>query len=55
MRHNITSGLLRNVLETLSLPILEGSEEDIVLEDLLYIGSYNWVDSVRPTIVVPGQ
>lgn len=53
--YNPTSGLLEGVLETLSPPILDGSEKDAVLEDLLYIGSYNWVDSPDPTIVVPGS
>ena len=54
-KHNPTSGLLEDVVETLSPPILEGSEGDVVPEDLAYIGSYNWVDSPNPTIVVPGQ
>ena len=53
-KYNPTSGLLKDVLETISPPILEGSEGDIVLDDLVYIGSYNWVDSPEPTIVVPG-
>ena len=50
-----TSSLPEGVLETIPLPTLEGSEEDIVPKDLIYIGSYNWVDSPKPTIVVPGQ
>ena len=53
--HDPTSGLLKGVLEALSPPILEGSERDIIPEDLAYIGSYNWVDSPKPTIIVPGQ
>ena len=54
-KRNPTSGLLKDVLETLSPPVLEGSERDIVPKDLVYIGSYNWVDSPNPTIIVPGQ
>ena len=50
-----TSSLPEGVLETIPLPTLEGSEEDIAPKDLVYIGSYNWVDSPKPTIVVPGQ
>ena len=42
-KHNPISGLPKDVLETLSTPTLEGSEGDIVPEDLVYIGSYNWV------------
>ena len=54
-KHDPTSGLLKGVLETIPPPVLEGSERDIEPEDLVYIGSYNWVDSQQPTIVVPGQ
>lgn len=54
-KNDPTSGLLKEVLETVSLPTLEGYERDIVPEDLVYIGSYNWVDSPKPTIIVPGQ
>ena len=54
-KRNPISGLQKEVLETLSPPVLEGSERDIVPEGLVYIGSYNWVDSPSPTIIVPGQ
>lgn len=30
------------------------SEDRISIEDMTYIGSYSWVDSTEPTIVVPG-
>ena len=53
--HDPTSGLLKGVVETIPPPILDGSEEHIVPEDLMYIGSYNWVDSPNPTMIVPGQ
>lgn len=49
------SGLPQGALETIPPFILEGSERDVVPENLVYIGSYNWVDSPNPTIVVPGQ
>ncbi|KAL6303150.1 hypothetical protein BKA93DRAFT_886705 [Sparassis latifolia] len=29
--------------------------EDIAIKDVAYLGSYNWLDSVEPTIVVPGS
>ena len=53
-KYNPTSGLLKDVLETISPPVLEGSEKDVVPEDVVYIGSYNWVNSPTPTIIVPG-
>lgn len=31
------------------------SSGDISLQDVQYIGSYNWVDSRQPTIIVPGR
>ena len=54
-KHNPTEGLIEAVLETLSLPTLEGFERDIVPKDVVYLGSYNWVESQNPTIIVPGQ
>jgi len=53
-KHDPTSGLLKDVLETFSPPVLEGSERYVVPEDLVYIGSYNWVETPNPTIIVPG-
>ena len=47
--------LQKVVLGTLHRPILDGSEADIVLKSLEYIGSYNWDKSPNPTIIVPGQ
>jgi len=54
-KYNPSSGLIKVVLETLSPPTLDGSERAIVLKDVVYIGSYNWVNSPNPTIVVPGS
>lgn len=53
-KYKPTSGLLEGVVETLSPPILDGSEKDVAPEDVVYIGSYNWVDRRNPTIIVPG-
>lgn len=54
-KYNPTSSLVKGVVEILSPPTLDGSEMDAVPEDLVYIGSYNWVHLPSPTIVVPGQ
>ncbi|OCH92808.1 hypothetical protein OBBRIDRAFT_790819 [Obba rivulosa] len=52
----------RDLLEGLSvtpLQVLEKPKEmvgqDIQLKDFQYIGSYNWTNSERPTIIVPGS
>ena len=47
--------LIKQPLETVSHPALQGTEEHIVPKGLKYIGSYNWIDAPTPTIVVPGQ
>lgn len=30
-------------------------DEDLRIDDCEYVASYNWADSVRPTIMVPGK
>ena len=47
--------LIKQPLETVSPPALQGTERHIVPKDLKYIGSYNWIDAPTPTIIVPGQ
>lgn len=51
----IFQDLIKQPLETVSHPALQGTEGHIVPKDLEYIGSYNWIDAPRPTIIVPGQ
>ena len=52
-KYDPSSGFTEPALGTLSPPTPEGP--DIVLGAVDYLGSYNWVDSEDPTIVVPGQ
>lgn len=47
--------LIKSPLETISPPVLQGTEGHIVPKHLRYIGSYNWIDAPTPTIIVPGQ
>lgn len=47
--------LIKQPLETISHPALQGTEGHIVPQGLKYIGSYNWIDVPTPTIIVPGQ
>ncbi|KZT66220.1 hypothetical protein DAEQUDRAFT_479255 [Daedalea quercina L-15889] len=51
-RHN---GLVATPLKVLERPVI-GVDPDhrVSIENMTYIGSYSWVDSVEPTIVVPG-
>jgi hypothetical protein len=47
-------GLRTEPLSTISKPADESNGKDIVIKDLTYLGSYNWVDAKQPTILVPG-
>ncbi|KAF9464193.1 hypothetical protein BDZ94DRAFT_525066 [Collybia nuda] len=51
----ITEGLLATALRT--IPRLEKSsdEKEVKITNFECIGSYNWVDSPSPTIIVPGS
>ena len=41
----------------MSKPVLNhrSPEQDIQPKNLTYIGSYNWIESTVPTIIVPGE
>lgn len=47
-------GLVKQPLVTVSSPALQGIEGCIVPKGLRYIGSYNWVETPAPTVVVLG-
>jgi hypothetical protein len=42
------------VIETILTPPRPSTVEDIPIENVQYVSSYNWVDKEQPTIVVPG-
>jgi hypothetical protein len=42
------------VIETIPAPPRPSPPEDIPIENVQYVASYNWVDSEQPTVVVPG-
>ncbi|KAI0738863.1 hypothetical protein C8Q80DRAFT_1113204 [Daedaleopsis nitida] len=56
---DVTEGLLPEPLQTLSIPTTSSTDEDpsvpLKLENFTCIGSYNWMDSPHPTILVPGS
>ncbi|KAF9805023.1 hypothetical protein IEO21_09222 [Rhodonia placenta] len=51
----ITDGLAGRPIKTLCKPEPESAGADVVLKDLTYLGSYNWTNSKKPTIIVPGS
>ena len=42
------------VIETIPLPPRPSALEDVPIENVQYVASYNWADKEEPTIVVPG-
>ncbi|RDX48823.1 hypothetical protein OH76DRAFT_630773 [Lentinus brumalis] len=53
---DLMEGLGRDAVRTLSKPSVDSSKGDPVKpEDVQYLGSYNWVEEVQPTIIVPGS
>ncbi|KAH9973930.1 hypothetical protein BJV74DRAFT_782643 [Russula compacta] len=43
------------IIETITHPGHSSVPEDIPIENVQYVTSYNWVDKEKPTIVVPGS
>lgn len=54
---DILEGLLPSPLQTVAKPSdsTDIDREGIKVKDLKYVGSYNWVESKQPTIIVPGS
>ncbi|KAI9450773.1 hypothetical protein BJY52DRAFT_1125724 [Lactarius psammicola] len=53
---NIKEGLdTSEVIETVPQPTRASAPEDFPIENVKYVASYNWVDTEKPTIVVPGS
>ncbi|TBU37634.1 anthranilate phosphoribosyltransferase [Dichomitus squalens] len=54
---DVTEGLLSEPLRRFTLPSVprDGTAPSIQPENFKYLGSYNWLDSPNPTILVPGS
>ena len=54
---DLYEGLNKESTEVMSKPVLNhrSPEQDIQPKNLTYIGSYNWIESTVPTIIVPGE
>ncbi|KAH9175674.1 hypothetical protein EDB89DRAFT_1903787 [Lactarius sanguifluus] len=53
---NIKQGLdTSKIIETIPQPTRASAPEDLPIENVKYVASYNWVDTDKPTIVVPGS
>lgn len=51
---DIYTGLAKACLDTLIRPEGDSDGEDIVVSNVRYLASYNWIEARRPTIIVPG-
>ncbi|KAK7689954.1 hypothetical protein QCA50_006594 [Cerrena zonata] len=52
-KRDLLEGLLPGLLNNIGQPVASAVSVDI--EDLQCIGSYNWVNNTKPTIIVPGS
>jgi len=50
----VSDGLLSKPVQTIGRPDVDPEAVGISITNLEYIGSYNWVKTSSPTIVVPG-
>jgi hypothetical protein len=50
-------GLVPSPIRSVARPrtSADTDENEIRVKDLEYIGSYNWVEAQKPTIIVPGK
>ena len=55
---DVAEGLLSEPLKRFALPLVPdftaSSRSHINVKNFRYLGSYNWLDAPRPTILVPG-
>ncbi|KAH9960101.1 hypothetical protein BC827DRAFT_1297101 [Russula dissimulans] len=53
---DIKEGLDKSkIIETIPQPSREFTLKDLPIENVKYVASYNWVETQKPTIVVPGS
>lgn len=52
---DIMGGLITTPLKVISIPGEDPNQDDVVVKDCTYIGSYNWIKRETPTIIVPGM
>jgi hypothetical protein len=50
----VSDGLFSKPVQTIGRPDVDPEAVDISITNLEYIGSYNWVKTSSPTILVPG-
>ncbi|GJE92535.1 hypothetical protein PsYK624_086890 [Phanerochaete sordida] len=52
---NILQGLYPSTIQAIEKPSDVPGSDDIVIDDVQYVGSYSWTESQEPTILVPGS
>lgn len=52
---NILEGLSAEPTRSITKPEVDIDDDDIRIKNLKFVGSYNWIDSRKPTIIVPGE
>lgn len=52
---DIMDGLIMTPLKTIPVPEEDPDQDNVIVKDCTYIGSYNWIKREIPTIIVPGM
>jgi hypothetical protein len=52
---DIMDGLILTPLKIIPVPEEDPDQDDVVVKDYSFIGSYNWIKRETPTIIVPGM
>ena len=51
----ISEGLQSTAIQNVTKPSTTRGAGSVEARDVKFIGSYNWVDAVKPTMIVPGE
>ena len=51
----ISEGLQLKAIQSITKPSTTQGVGSVEAREVRFIGSYNWVDAVKPTMIVPGE
>ena len=52
---DILEGLKSTAIQSVTKPSATRGVGSVEARDVKFVGSYNWVDAVKPTMIVPGK
>lgn len=55
VKRDMFEGLAEEAVASFAKPLDEPPETEIDIKDVIYRGSYSWLDSEEPTVAIPGE